>query len=211
MPVSRGRALSDRRRAAGEARDEDVKVTSIRSARLADLSAITEIYNEAIRTTTATFDTEPKTESEERHWFESHGPRHPILVAELDGRVVGWACLSKWSDRGAYSETAETSFYVKEEYRGRGIGRKLKEAIVAEGARLGYHCLIARVAEGSEASVHLNESLGFRLVGVLKEVGRKFGRLLDVYIYQKICSAVERTTPVNSEPPHRPDVSDQVR
>jgi phosphinothricin acetyltransferase len=62
------------------------------------------------------------------------------------------------------------------------------EAIIAEGQRLGFHSLIARIAEGSDASMHLSESLGFRLVGVLKEVGRKFGRLLDVYIYQKILS-----------------------
>jgi L-amino acid N-acyltransferase YncA len=165
-----------------------VDTISIRRARLADLPAITEIYNEAIRTTTATFDIEPKTDAEQRHWFEAHGPRHPILVAEVDGKVVGWASLSQWSDRRAYDDTAETSSYVKEGYRGRGIGRKLIEAVVAEGASLGYHSLIARVAEGSDASMHLSESLGFRLVGVLKEVGRKSGRLLDVYIYQKVLS-----------------------
>jgi phosphinothricin acetyltransferase len=165
-----------------------LEVISIRAARLADLPAITEIYNEAIRTTTATFDIDAKTDAEQRGWFEAHGPRHPILVAEVDGKVVGWASLSQWSDRRAYDETAETSSYVQQGYRGRGIGRKLMEAIVAEGRRLGFHSLIARIAEGSDASMHLSESLGFRLVGVLNEVGRKFGRLLDVYIYQKVLS-----------------------
>ena len=159
---------------------------AIRHAELSDLAAITEIYNEAILTTTATFDVEPRSEGEEVHWFESHGPRHPILVAELDGQVVGWAHLAKWSERAAYSETAETSFYVKQEHRGHGIGRKLKRAIVEEGRRLGFHSLIARVAEGSNASLHLNESLGFAHVGTLKEVGRKFGKLLDVHILQLI-------------------------
>ncbi len=157
---------------------------TIRPAELSDLGAITEIYNEAIRTTTATFDTEPRSESEQLHWFESHGPKHPILVADLEGKVVGWAHLTNWSDRAAYSETAESSFYVKQEYRGQGFGRKLKQAIVEQGRRLGFHTLIARVAEGSNESLHLNESFGFVHVGTLKEVGRKFGKLLDVHILQ---------------------------
>ena len=84
---------------------------------------MTAIYNEVVLTTTATFDTEVKTGSERRPWFEAHGERHPILVAESDGGVVGWASLSRWSERPAYDDTAETSFYVKAEYRGRGIGR----------------------------------------------------------------------------------------
>ena len=147
---------------------------------------ITQIYNEAILTTTATFDVEPKTEEEQIAWLEAHDRRHPVLVAELEGAVVGWACLSEWSTRCAYANTAETTIYVKEGFRGQGIGRRLKAAIVTEGERLGYHSLIARIAEGSDASVHLSESFGFRYVGVLQEVGEKFGRLLDVYIYQKI-------------------------
>lgn len=185
--------------------------TSIRLAQSADLPAITEIYNEAIRTTTATFDIELKTEAEQRRWFEAHGPTHPILVAEVDGGVVGWASLSQWSDRRAYDETAETSAYVKDGYRGRGIGRKLMEAIVAEAQRLGFHSLIARIAEGSDASMKLSESLGFRLVGTLKEVGRKFGRLLDVCIYQKVYPGVEQPAPAANDPRKEPDSPRQVR
>jgi len=161
----------------------DVK---IRSAEMADAAAIAEIYNEAIRTTTATFDTEPKTVEERTRWLQLHDERHPVLVAIVDERVVGWASLMIWSDRPAYSDTAETSFYVHSTHRGRGIGRLLKEATIEEARRLGYHTLIARVAEGSEESLHLNESAGFVLVGTLKEVGRKFGRLLDVHILQKM-------------------------
>ena len=158
----------------------------IRKANRSDLQAITEIYNEAILTSTATFDTEPKNSLERLKWFESHDARHPILVGELDGRVVGWSCLSMWSDRHAYDHTAETSFYVKSEYRGQGIGRRLKEATIEEARALGFHTLIARVTEGNPESLHLNESFGFVRVGTLKEVGRKFGRLLDVHILQKI-------------------------
>jgi phosphinothricin acetyltransferase len=153
---------------------------------MGDLDAITDIYNEAILTTTATFDTGPKSTAERLQWFQSHDERHPILVAVMDGRVVGWASLSRWSERRAYDDTAETSFYVKSEFRGQGIGRRLKEATIEEARRLRFHTLIARVAEGSGESLHLNESLGFVHVGTLKEVGRKFDRLLDVHIMQKM-------------------------
>jgi L-amino acid N-acyltransferase YncA len=99
-------------------------------------------------------------------------------------RVVGWTSLSRFSDRSAYDETAETSFYVKSSLRGRGIGRALKAAIISEARRNGFHSLLARVAEGSDASRHLNETFGFVAVGTLKEVGRKFGRRLDVHVMQ---------------------------
>ena len=158
----------------------------IRPARKSDLPAITEIYNEAILTTTATFDTEPKTSEERLQWFKSHGASHPILVAVDAGKVVGWAALSRWSDRKAYDGTAETSFYVGSRFRGKGIGRELKGAIIQEAVRLELHTLIARVAEGSEESMHLNESFGFVRVGTMREVGRKFGKLLDVHILQKM-------------------------
>src|SRR4051812_37360384 len=103
----------------------DLISVTVRHAELADVSAIAEIYNEAILTTTATFDTEPKSVAERAQWFTSHDDRHPVLVAVVDGRVVGWASLTSWSDRHAYGDTAETSFYVQSEARGRGIGRRL--------------------------------------------------------------------------------------
>jgi phosphinothricin acetyltransferase len=159
---------------------------TIRRGELADLEAIIEIYNEAVLTTTATFDTEPQSTSDRLPWFHSHGERHPILVAVADGQVIGWASLSKWSERPAYADTAETSFYVKAGHRGQGVGRALKGAIIDEAHRLKFHTLIARVAEASSESLHLNEEFGFVHVGTLKEVGRKFGKLLDVHILQKM-------------------------
>lgn len=157
---------------------------TIRGAEFSDAAAIAEIYNEAILTTTATFDTEPKTVAEREAWLQSHDERHPVLVAVVDDRVVGWASLTRWSDRPAYDGTAETSFYVLAADRGQGIGRRLKAAIIDEARRLGYHTLIARVAAESVESLHLNQLAGFVHVGTLKEVGRKFGRLLDVHILQ---------------------------
>jgi len=157
----------------------------IRQATVDDIDAITEIYNEAILTTTATFDIEPKTSEDRVQWFKSHGERYPILVAEYDEAVVGWACLSRWRPRAAYDGTAETSFYVQQQHRGQGIGRKLKQAIIDEAQRIGFHTLIAGVAEGSEASLHLNKSFGFEIVGTFQQVGHKFGKLLDVTYLQK--------------------------
>ncbi len=159
---------------------------TIRRAELADAPAIADIYNEAILTTTATFDTEPKSVAERASWLQSHDERHPVLVAVVDGEVVGWASLTPWSDRRAYDDTAETSFFVSSRQRGRGIGRTLKEAIIEEARRLRFHTLIVRVAEESRESLHLNESVGFVHVGTMKEVGRKFGRLLSVHILQKM-------------------------
>jgi phosphinothricin acetyltransferase len=158
----------------------------IRAAKIDDLAAITEIYNEAILRTVATFDTQVKTVEEQRAWFEEHGPKNPIILAEEGGVVMGWASLSRWSDRCAYSETAEVSLYVGESHRGKGIGRKLMKAIIEEGRNAGFHVVVARIAEGNEASVALHESVGFEHIGVMREVGRKFGRILDVHMMQII-------------------------
>lgn len=165
---------------------------NIRRATLDDLPTILDISNEAILSTTGTFDLDPRTLDDRRQWFESHDDRHPILVGELDGQVVGWTSLSRWSDRRAYDETGETSFYVNSEFRGQGIGRQLKLAIIAEARRLGFHTLIARVAEGSGESLHINESVGFTRVGILKEVGQKLGRRIGVHILQLMLDKAER-------------------
>lgn len=161
-------------------------MTIIRRATIKDLAVITNIYNEAILKTVATFDTQPKTLEEQRLWFESHDSKHPILLAEQDNVIVGWASLSKWSDRCAYSDTAEISIYVKEEHRGKGIGTKLMNGIINEGRKTGIHTIIARIADSNEASVRLHKSAGFKHIGTMKEVGRKFGNLIDVYLMQKI-------------------------
>ena len=175
-----------RRRALHVENRKRSETARLRRAVRADLLSITEIYNEAILTTTATFDTKPQSVRQRLRWFRQHQAGYPIIVAEFDGKVVGWACLSPWSGRPAYAETAETSFYVKSEYRGRGIGRELKRRVIKEARQLGFHSLIAQVAAGSAASLHLNEVLGFKRVGTLREVGRKFGKLLDVHVLQKM-------------------------
>ena len=159
---------------------------TIRKAILKDLPAITDIYNDAILKTTATFDNNIKTLEEQKAWFEKHGDKYPVLVAQQDNLIVGWVSLSAWSDRCAYADTAEISLYIKEEFRGKGVGRKLSEAVLIAGRKAGLHTVISRIAEGNDVSIHLGESLGFKHIGVMKEVGRKYDRLLDVYMMQLI-------------------------
>ncbi|MDQ1280579.1 MAG: L-amino acid N-acyltransferase [Thermoproteota archaeon] len=158
----------------------------IRKAEIGDLIQITEIYNDAILKTTATFDTEPKSSEEQAIWFANHDDKHPILVAEHDGTIVAWASLSKWSDRCAYQDTAEISVYVLDGCRRRGIGKMLICEIIEVGHRVGLHTVIARITEDNDMSIHLHESMGFKHVGTMKEVGKKFGKLLDVNIMQLI-------------------------
>ncbi len=151
-----------------------------------DILAITDIYNDAILNTTATFDTEVKTVEERLIWLRNHDANHPVLVAEINNEVIGWASLSKWSDRSAYDSTAEVSVYVQKDFRDQGIGKRLLEVITLEGQEKGLHTLISRITEGNEKSIYLHERLGFVTIGTLKEVGRKFGKLLDVHMLQRV-------------------------
>jgi L-amino acid N-acyltransferase YncA len=159
---------------------------NIRQATLDDLGQITEIYNDAIKKTTATFDTEPKTIEEQERWFASHDTGHPILVVEEEGLILAWASLSQWSDRCAYNETAEISLYVKEENRGKGIGKQLMRVIIQKGKEAGLHTIIARIAGSNKISADMCKSFGFQYIGTMREVGKKFGNLLDVHLMQLI-------------------------
>jgi phosphinothricin acetyltransferase len=158
----------------------------IRKARAEDVPAITEIYNDAVEHTAATFDTEQKTLEEQREWFDGHGARYPILVALLKEEVIGWASLSSWSDRCAYSDTAEISVYVLDGFRERGVGKELTKGVLQAGEEAELHTVLARIERGNAASIHIFEKFGFEHVGVMREVGFKFGRLLDVSIMQLI-------------------------
>ena len=150
------------------------------------LEQITEIYNQAVLTTTATFDSEPISLDEQRIWFNEHDNKFPIFVALKSGQVVGWASLSKWSGRCAYSDTAEISIYIKDGFRGKGIGTKLMNRVLDEGRKAGIHTVLARIAEGSDASIRLHKKAGFEYIGVMREIGKKFGKLLDVHLLQLV-------------------------
>lgn len=174
---------------------------AIRRAQPSDLGAVTAIYNDAILTTTATFDTQPKSLHEQEEWLARHGGRYPVLVAVLEGEVVGWGSLSPWSDRCAYADSAENSLYVRRDLRGSGIGSRLLSALIEEARRAGLHTLLARVAQGNEGSIRLHQGFGFSVVGVMREVGRKFGERLDVTLLQLM---LEGADPGGGTPQGRP-------
>jgi len=124
--------------------------------------------------------------TEQKKWFKEHGSKNPIIVAEEDNEIVGWAALSKYDTKCAYSDTAELSLYVKPEYQKKGIGKQLMKRIIEDGKKAGLHAILARITDGNKVSIHLHELFGFKHVGVLKEVGFKFGKRLDVYIMEKV-------------------------
>jgi phosphinothricin acetyltransferase len=156
----------------------------IRKAEDSDQEAIMGIYNEAVENTTATFDTELRSFEKQLSWFKAHKKNHPVLVAEKEKQVVGWASLSPWSDRCAYDATVEISVYVHHAYRSSGIGSQLMKAVIEEGRLQKNHTVISRITEGNEASIKLHEKLGFQHIGTMKEVGFKFGKFLDVQLMQ---------------------------
>jgi L-amino acid N-acyltransferase len=153
---------------------------NIREARLEDLDGIFAIYDEQVLHGTATFDTIVKSTQERLDWFATAGDRYPVLVADDGHRIAGWARLYAWSPRKAYDRTAENAVYVRDDLRGRGIGRQLMQELIRIGPSRGVHVFVARIVEGNPGSIRLHESLGFRTIGVMRQVGKKFGKLLDV-------------------------------
>ena len=162
------------------------KILTIRKAQLEDLQPITEIYNQAVLKTISTFHLYPRSFEEQLKWFESHGDKYPLLVAEEGGLVIAWACLSSYSDREGYQYTVTDSIYVREEFRRQHIGYELLNFLMGEARKLGYHSVVAFIARENLASIGLHEKVGFLYRGALKEVGFKFGRWMDVCFYQKM-------------------------
>lgn len=154
---------------------------TIRDARAEDLEAIFDIYNHEVLHGAATFDTEPRVVGRDDDWLTARDPeRHPVMVAEIDDHVAGWASLSPWSSRKAYARTAEGSVYVHMDCRSRGVGRALLAAIIERARQAGLGVMIARITEANEPSVRLFEHFGFGHIGTQRRCGEKFGQILDV-------------------------------
>lgn len=158
----------------------------IRLARAEDVPAITAIYNEAILTTTATFDTEPLSLENRQAWFNNRTSDFPVIVAEVSGQVVGYASLNRWSDRRAYDISAEKALYIDSKYRGKGIGRALNNYMLKLAESTNLYTIILRITADNEASLRLARSSGFSDVGILRRCGKKFDKVLDVVYLQKI-------------------------
>jgi L-amino acid N-acyltransferase len=162
---------------------------SIRTATEADQEAVLEIYNDAVMNTTATFDLEPRSFEAQLVWFAEHVPPHPVIVWEESGRVLGWGSINTYASRPAYRFTGEVSVYVAATARRQGIGEALLRELTALGDSHGLHVLLGRITEENLPSIRLAEKVGYVRVGLLEEVGFKFGRWLNVAIYQRRCRA----------------------
>ncbi|MEQ9617388.1 MAG: N-acetyltransferase family protein [Phycisphaerales bacterium] len=153
----------------------------IRLAGAGDLDAICAIYNREVETSICTFDTEPRTGERASRWFEQYRhERFPLTVCDVGGEVAGWASISKWSDRCAYDKAGETSVYVHAAHRGRGYARLLYADLIERARTVGYRVLLARLAIPNPSTERLHESVGFRDIGIMRNIGEKFGRLIDV-------------------------------
>jgi len=149
-----------------------------------DLPGIVVIYNQAILKTTATFDTQAKTLEDQIPWWNVHNDTFPIFVVRKAAQVVGWGSLSPFSDRCAYSKTAEVSLYIHEDFRGIGLGKMLMGALISHVRTTDLHTVVSRIAGDNQVSLGLHEAFGFVNKGTLAEVGYKFGKFIDVHYYQ---------------------------
>jgi L-amino acid N-acyltransferase YncA len=155
----------------------------VRAARQEDAPAIAEIYNAGIRERTSTFETRDRTAAEVEERIDAD--RHPFLVAEVDGRIGGWAAASEYSGRDVYAGVAECSVYVDSRLRGRGIGTALLAALAEEAERRRLHKLIGKLFTTNEASMRLVQRGGFRVVGTHLRHGTLDGEWRDVILVER--------------------------
>ena len=158
----------------------------IRLAKRADAEAVAGIYNHEVLRERTTFDLRQRSVAEQREWLAERSGAHSVIVAVADGEVVGFASLSPYRARPAYNTSVESSVFVRRDSLRAGIGRALLERLVDLAAEHGFHAMIARIAGDNDASVALHAGCGFELVGVEREVGRKFGRWLDCTVMQRL-------------------------
>lgn len=161
----------------------------IRSATLADLPRLTEIYNYYVRETPITFDVEEwSVEERRRGWFAHYAAtgRHQLLVAEEDGEVRGYTSTSRFRPKAAYDPSVEVTIYLDPSATGRGLGRLLYTELLERMRREDVHRLLAGVTLPNPASLALHERLGFTRVAHFTEIGRKLGRYWDVVWLERI-------------------------
>ena len=163
----------------------------IRGAADADLSGILEIYNDVIATSTAVYAIVPSSLGERREWLRARQAREfPVLVATDDGSVLGFASFGDFRGTwNGYRYTVEHTVHVRAQARGRGVGRELVEALFPLAAGLGKHVMIGGIDAANAASIRFHERLGFERAAHFREVGRKFGRWLDLVFMQKLLDA----------------------
>ena len=162
----------------------------LRLATMGDAEQICRIYNHEVTSTVATFDLVPRSLADQQQWITDRNGAFAAIVAidagDERGDVVGFASLSPYKERPAYRTTVEDSVYVSRDGQGAGVGTMLLGALVDTATSHGFHAVMARIVGGHDASINLHARFGFEVVGTEREVGRKFGRWLDVVVMQKL-------------------------
>ena len=157
----------------------------IRDATTGHLPGILEIHNEAIANTTAIWDETLADLDERRRWLDDRrADGFPVLVADVDGAVAGYASYGVWRAKSGYRYTVENSVYVHVDHHRRGIATALMTALIERARAGGIHVIVASVESSNTTSIALHERFGFRIVAQMPEVGRKFGRWLDMTYLQ---------------------------
>lgn len=156
----------------------------IRRATREDAEDIARIYNSYIRDSTATFDTVTKTVEDRKHWLDSRDDSHPVFVATQSGETIGFASVSAYRDRPAWAHTVEAGVYLDMEATGRGVGPLLLAEVITAARNVGHHVMVSQIVSENRPSIVMTQRAGFEHVGTLREVGKKFGRWLDVEIMQ---------------------------
>jgi len=160
-------------------------LATVRPATEADLVAINDIYNHYVLHSTCTYQEALESLEARSEWFRHHDERHPVLVAETGGEVLGWGSLSAYHPRSAYRRTVENSIYVHHQHHRRGIGSLLLQELIDRGRALGHRAIIAAIDSEQDISVALHARFHFEEVGRFKQLGYKFNRWLDV-IYMEL-------------------------
>jgi L-amino acid N-acyltransferase YncA len=160
----------------------------IRDAVESDLQAIIDIYNATVPTRMVTAELEPTTVEARLPWFREHSPdKYPFWVAESEGRVIGWLDFKKFLPRCAYRGTAEISVYIDEEFRRRGVARRLLEDAITRAPSLGINAIVGLIFGHNEPSLKLFERLGFRRWGLLPAIARLDGVARDLIVMGRHC------------------------
>lgn len=151
-------------------------------------AAILAIFNEAIANSTAIYEYEPFKPDYMVQWFDAKARgRYPVIGLETDaGELAGFASYGKFRDRPAYKYTVEHSVYLETRFRGQGHGRVLLEAVIAAAIEQDYHVMMGGIDASNAVSIRLHERQGFTHCGTVRQSGFKFGRWLDLALYQKI-------------------------
>ena len=158
----------------------------VRAARFGDLPLIQDIHNQGIIDRVATLDTEVRTMTDMQLWFKRHGPRHPVLIAEADGSIAGWASLNTFNVRPAYQYVADLSIYLARSWRGKGLGARLLSPLIPLASELGYHKIVLSAFPTNTAGMRLYARQGFTMVGIYKEMGLLDGLWVDTIIMEKL-------------------------